>query len=156
MYALSYVTKTVNLVRPNLFWTNQNCFGHIEGQGSRVLSKFWHHLRKLKFKNAFSKKGHQFWYSSIPSCFDIKIDISNPNFKRGHQIGNTKIDKRGFTSFWQSQFHIWYPLFKATLTSISSLRNIWFLVKFKLVQTVEAETPQMSFWRKYIILYSQC
>ena len=24
------------LVRPKPFWTDQNCFGHIEGQGSRM------------------------------------------------------------------------------------------------------------------------
>ena len=26
----------INLVRPKLFWTDQNCFGHIEGQGISV------------------------------------------------------------------------------------------------------------------------
>ena len=28
-----YGQVQINLVRPKPFWTNQNCFGHIEGQG---------------------------------------------------------------------------------------------------------------------------
>ena len=31
-----YGQVQINLVRPKPFWTDQNCFGHIEGQGIRV------------------------------------------------------------------------------------------------------------------------
>ena len=34
-----YGQVQINLVRPKPFWTNQNCFGHIEGQGIHIL--FW-------------------------------------------------------------------------------------------------------------------
>ena len=30
-----YGQVQINLVRPKPFWTDQNCFGHIEGQGSK-------------------------------------------------------------------------------------------------------------------------
>ena len=32
-----YGQVQINLVRPKLFWTDQNCFGHIEGQGKKHL-----------------------------------------------------------------------------------------------------------------------
>ena len=32
-----YGQVQINLVRPRQFWTNQNCFGHIEGQGMKEL-----------------------------------------------------------------------------------------------------------------------
>ena len=32
-----YGQVQINLVRPKPFWTDQNCFGHIEGQGIRPL-----------------------------------------------------------------------------------------------------------------------
>ena len=32
-----YGQVQINLVRPKPFWTDQNCFGHIEGQGITVL-----------------------------------------------------------------------------------------------------------------------
>jgi hypothetical protein len=31
-----YGQVQINLVRPKSFWTDQNCFGHIEGQGINV------------------------------------------------------------------------------------------------------------------------
>ena len=31
-----YGQVQINLVRPKPFWTDQNCFGHIEGQGIRT------------------------------------------------------------------------------------------------------------------------
>ena len=31
-----YGQVQINLVRPKLFWTDQNCFGHIEGEGINV------------------------------------------------------------------------------------------------------------------------
>ena len=31
-----YGQVQINLVRPKPFWTDQNCFGHIEGQGIRI------------------------------------------------------------------------------------------------------------------------
>ena len=34
-----YGQAQINLVRPKPFWTDQNCFGHIEGQGKNVLFK---------------------------------------------------------------------------------------------------------------------
>ena len=33
-----YVQVQINLVRPKPYWTDQNCFGHIEGHG---ISKLW-------------------------------------------------------------------------------------------------------------------
>ena len=33
-----YGQVQINLVRPKPFWTDQNCFGHIEGQGSNVFA----------------------------------------------------------------------------------------------------------------------
>ena len=33
-----YGQVQINLVRPKPFWTNQNCFCHIEGQGTNL---FW-------------------------------------------------------------------------------------------------------------------
>ena len=39
-----YGQVQINLVGPKPFWTDQNCFGHIEGQGIRVFhvkSKYW-------------------------------------------------------------------------------------------------------------------
>ena len=33
-----YGQVQINLVRPKPFWTNQNCFGHIEGQGISIYS----------------------------------------------------------------------------------------------------------------------
>ena len=35
-----YGQVQINLVTPKPFWTNQNCFGHTEGQGIRVHSRF--------------------------------------------------------------------------------------------------------------------
>ena len=35
-----YGQVQINLVRPKPFWTNQNCFGHIEGQDNNVLMPF--------------------------------------------------------------------------------------------------------------------
>ena len=32
-----YGQVQINLVRPKQFWTDQNCFGHIEGQGISFL-----------------------------------------------------------------------------------------------------------------------
>ena len=32
-----YGQVQINLVRPKPFWTDQNCFGHIEGQGIRTI-----------------------------------------------------------------------------------------------------------------------
>ena len=31
-----YVKVQINLVGPKPFWTDQNCFGHLEGQGIRI------------------------------------------------------------------------------------------------------------------------
>ena len=43
MYIVQVVTKhygqvQINLVRPKSIWTDQNCFGHIEGQGIQLVS----------------------------------------------------------------------------------------------------------------------
>ena len=38
----------INLVRPKPFWTNQNCFGHIEGQGIKVLQLQFYVLTKTE------------------------------------------------------------------------------------------------------------
>ena len=45
-----YGQVQINLVRPKPFWTDQNCFGHIEGQGMRLIlqesrSKVGHFLK---------------------------------------------------------------------------------------------------------------
>ena len=34
-----YGQVQINLVRPKSFWTDQNCFGHIEGQGIKRLCR---------------------------------------------------------------------------------------------------------------------
>ena len=37
-----YGQVQINLVRPKPFWTDQNSFGHIEGQGiGQLISEFW-------------------------------------------------------------------------------------------------------------------
>ena len=40
-----YGQVQMNLVRPKPFWTNQNCCGHIEGQGSNLI---WMSNRKVQ------------------------------------------------------------------------------------------------------------
>ena len=35
-----YGQVQINLVRPKPFWTDQNCFGHIEGQGIRTYLEY--------------------------------------------------------------------------------------------------------------------
>ena len=44
-----YGQVQINLVRPKSFWTDQNCFGYIEGQGIRVVSdRVWFLVQKKK------------------------------------------------------------------------------------------------------------
>ena len=48
-----YVQAQINLDRLKPFWTIQNCFGHIEGQGIRekLYQHFW-----AKFENSGNSK----------------------------------------------------------------------------------------------------
>ena len=46
-----YGQAQINLVRPKPFWTYQNCFGHIEGQGISFLPNFSSRRRKSQLWN---------------------------------------------------------------------------------------------------------
>ena len=46
-----YGQVQINLVRPKPFWTNQNCFGYIEGQGISFLPIFSSRRRKSQLWN---------------------------------------------------------------------------------------------------------
>ena len=52
-----YGQVQINLVRPKPFWTDQNCFGHIEGQGIR----YWR-VGKIR------KSGIVQWPEQMPSA----------------------------------------------------------------------------------------
>ena len=43
-----YGQVQINLVRPKPFWTDQNCFGHIKGQGIK------HMIKVTKSQSVFS------------------------------------------------------------------------------------------------------
>ena len=55
-----YGQVQINLVRPKPFWTDQNCFGHIEGQG--INPNFF----TLSLGNVQNKKKNE-WYIGILS-----------------------------------------------------------------------------------------
>ena len=44
-----YGQVQINLVRPKPFWTDQNCFGHIEGQGIRLVVIIFSHSLQMWF-----------------------------------------------------------------------------------------------------------
>ena len=49
----SYGEVQINLVRQKPFWTNQNCFGHLEGQGISIL---FHALAGDEMKGTLSEE----------------------------------------------------------------------------------------------------
>ena len=56
-----YGQVQINFVRPKSFWTNQNCFGHIEGQGISIIShktRWRVSSRYLSMKQTCKKKAY--------------------------------------------------------------------------------------------------
>ena len=49
-----YGQVQINLVRPKPFWTNQNCFGHIEGQGISHQQQRLAHFKGTNLTNLIS------------------------------------------------------------------------------------------------------
>ena len=72
-----YGQVQINLVRQKPFWTNQNCFGHIEGQGIRCLLPKAISVEDVSRQNSicwiFTQQNHIcFW-----PCF---LNINNTKF----------------------------------------------------------------------------
>ena len=80
-----YGQVQINLVRPKPFWTDQNWFGHIEGQGIS--------LSLIVFLNEWSISLHQ-CFQSFNSCFKNCFSSQNCwtttcNFIRNHFNGSS-------------------------------------------------------------------
>ena len=80
----------INLVRPKPFWTDQNCFGHIEGQGIKEFFRtiFWEKtqndavIRRIFYnKTTYFKFHFQMskleWWTMWQPCFIKNLEFSN-------------------------------------------------------------------------------
>ena len=72
-----YGQVQINLVRPKQFWTDQNCFGHIEGQGIRGLTRTiqlriedFHPVQAPHSLKPYHQNDQffQYWFQPIAPC----------------------------------------------------------------------------------------
>ena len=125
-----YGQVQINLVRPKPFWTDQNCFGHIERQGIRNLQE---QVKKvLCFKN---------WPEL--SLFELIVPVISKNFQTS--ASNFKKKSRSLEQFFlrdgQNNFGNKIPFLSC---SCWFLNPIFFQLSFLLFTCIRCEKPPVK------------
>ena len=72
-----YGQVQISLVRPKPYWTDQNCFGHIEGQDILGIFKnnFWDFQEVISLKQTESKF-KRFFHRTVVQSYDLGIQTT--------------------------------------------------------------------------------